>query len=81
MHERFRYKTKDDLIKKARSLGFELPYSDDISPILNPALIEGFSIPNRMVVQPMEGYILKRVVLRRPLQKDVTYVMPVEEVE
>jgi len=25
--------------------------------------------------------ILKRVVLRRPLQKDVTYVMPVEEVE
>jgi len=56
MHERFRYKTKDDLIKKARSLGFELPYSDDISPILNPALIEGFSIPNRMVVQPMEGY-------------------------
>jgi 2,4-dienoyl-CoA reductase (NADPH2) len=56
MHERFKYKTKEDLIKKAISLGFELPYSDDISPVLNPALIEGFSIPNRLVVQPMEGY-------------------------
>jgi len=56
MHERFRYKTKEDLIQKAQSLGFELPYIDDISPLLNPALIEGFTIPNRLVVQPMEGY-------------------------
>jgi 2,4-dienoyl-CoA reductase (NADPH2) len=56
MHERFRYKTKFDLLEKARSLGLVLPYSDDISPLLKPATINGFSVPNRLVVQPMEGY-------------------------
>lgn len=56
MHERFRYKTKDEIIEKARALGFELPYMDDISTLLTPSSIQGFSIPNRLVVQPMEGY-------------------------
>jgi 2,4-dienoyl-CoA reductase (NADPH2) len=56
MHERFRYKTKEELIEKALTLGFILPYSEDISPLLQPALIEGISVWNRLVVQPMEGY-------------------------
>jgi 2,4-dienoyl-CoA reductase-like NADH-dependent reductase (Old Yellow Enzyme family) len=56
MHERFRYKTKDELLKKAHDLGFELPFSEDISPLLQPASLEGFVIANRLVVQPMEGY-------------------------
>jgi 2,4-dienoyl-CoA reductase (NADPH2) len=56
MHERFRYKTKEELIQKAISLGLGLPFIDDISPLLHPASIEGFHIPNRLVVQPMEGY-------------------------
>jgi 2,4-dienoyl-CoA reductase-like NADH-dependent reductase (Old Yellow Enzyme family) len=56
MFERFNYKTGIDLKEKARSLGFELPYIEDISPLLRPASVNGFSIPNRMVVQPMEGY-------------------------
>ena len=56
MHERFRFKTKNEIIQKALALGFELPFSDDISPLLAPASIEGFSIANRLVVQPMEGY-------------------------
>ncbi|MDO9339116.1 MAG: hypothetical protein Q7T72_01150, partial [Bacteroidales bacterium] len=56
MHQRFRFKTKDEIIQKALALGFELPFSDDISPLLAPASIEGFSIANRLVVQPMEGY-------------------------
>jgi len=56
MHERFRFKTKNEILQKARVLGFELPFNDDISPLLAPASIEGFSISNRLVVQPMEGY-------------------------
>jgi 2,4-dienoyl-CoA reductase (NADPH2) len=56
MHERFRYKNKNELLQKALSFGFELPYSDDISPLFQPLSIEGFTVPNRLVVQPMEGY-------------------------
>ena len=56
MHERFRFKTKDEILNKSLALGLELPFSDDISPLLAPASIEGFSIANRLVVQPMEGY-------------------------
>jgi 2,4-dienoyl-CoA reductase-like NADH-dependent reductase (Old Yellow Enzyme family) len=56
MHERFRYKTKDDLILKAKKLGFDLPYSDDINPLFMQYQLAAFSIANRFVVQPMEGY-------------------------
>ena len=56
MHERFRYKTKFELLEKVHSLGLELPFSDDISSLLNPAKVNGFSVNNRLLVQPMEGY-------------------------
>jgi 2,4-dienoyl-CoA reductase (NADPH2) len=56
MHERFRYKTKDDLVQKAKELGLDLPYSDDITPLFQPYQLAGFSVSNRFVVQPMEGY-------------------------
>lgn len=56
MHERFKYKTKDDLQRKAKDLGFDLPFSDDIAPLLQPFQLPGFSVANRFVVQPMEGY-------------------------
>jgi 2,4-dienoyl-CoA reductase-like NADH-dependent reductase (Old Yellow Enzyme family) len=56
MDERFKYKTKDDLIQKSKELGFDLPYFDDITPLLQPYQLGDFSIPNRLVVQPMEGY-------------------------
>jgi 2,4-dienoyl-CoA reductase (NADPH2) len=56
MHERFRYKNKEELLHKAHQLGLELPFSDDISPLLRPVSAEGFATLNRLVVQPMEGY-------------------------
>ena len=56
MHERFSYKSGDALLKKANELGIELPFTDDISSLFNPCLIEDFLVPNRLVVQPMEGY-------------------------
>jgi 2,4-dienoyl-CoA reductase-like NADH-dependent reductase (Old Yellow Enzyme family) len=37
MHERFKYKTKQDIIQKAADLGFDLPYSDDITPLFQPS--------------------------------------------
>jgi len=56
MHERFRYKSKEDIISKASSLGYELPFNDDISPLLKTIKVEDFPVQNRIVVQPMEGY-------------------------
>jgi 2,4-dienoyl-CoA reductase (NADPH2) len=56
MHERFRFKTKDEILQKALALGFELPFRDDISPLLTPISINRFFVRNRLVVQPMEGY-------------------------
>jgi 2,4-dienoyl-CoA reductase (NADPH2) len=56
MHERFRFKNKEEILQKAIRLGFKLPFSDDISVLLKPELLEGFPVPNRLVVQPMEGY-------------------------
>jgi 2,4-dienoyl-CoA reductase-like NADH-dependent reductase (Old Yellow Enzyme family) len=56
MHERFKYKTKDDLIQKVKTLGFDLPFSEDLAPLFQPYQLAGFLIANRLVVQPMEGY-------------------------
>jgi 2,4-dienoyl-CoA reductase (NADPH2) len=56
MHERFGFKTGNELILKARKLGLRLPFSDDLSPLLKPLILDGFLISNRFVVQPMEGY-------------------------
>ena len=56
MHERFRYKNKEELITKVKELGYDLPYSDDLSPLFDHLVLDGIKIPNRLVVQPMEGY-------------------------
>jgi len=56
MHERFRYKSKDELLQKAHELGLVLPFRDDITPLFQPSMVENILVPNRFVVQPMEGY-------------------------
>ncbi|HOU96310.1 MAG TPA: hypothetical protein PLN06_06760 [Bacteroidales bacterium] len=56
MHERFRFKSKDELLGKARELGLSIPFNDDLSPLLQQAKINDKQIDNRLVVQPMEGY-------------------------
>jgi 2,4-dienoyl-CoA reductase (NADPH2) len=56
MHERFRFRNGNELVQKALDLGFSLPWSEDISPLLEPSSIAGVSVSNRLVVQPMEGY-------------------------
>jgi 2,4-dienoyl-CoA reductase (NADPH2) len=56
MHERFRFKNKEELISKAIQLGLELPFTEDISSLLSPVTIGDQKILNRLVIQPMEGY-------------------------
>lgn len=56
MHERFKIKSSDELLKKAQELGYDLPFANDITPLLQPAELNGYKIENRLVVQPMEGY-------------------------
>ncbi|MCX6301060.1 MAG: hypothetical protein NTW82_02655 [Bacteroidia bacterium] len=56
MHGRFSYKSKDQLILKARELNLDMPYSEDLSPLTESAIVNGFPVTNRMVVQPMEGH-------------------------
>ena len=54
--ERFRYVTGRYLLKKAEELKISLPYSEDISPLTTPVRLKSFTVQNRIVVQPMEGY-------------------------
>src|SRR5512133_3013896 len=56
MHERFSFRSKEELLGKAKDLGYELPYSDDVSVLFTPLEVGKFTVPNRLVVQPMEGY-------------------------
>jgi 2,4-dienoyl-CoA reductase (NADPH2) len=55
-HERFHFKSVSELIAKARELGLDLPWSDSTDVLMQPAVIHGLTIPNRLTVQPMEGF-------------------------
>lgn len=56
IHEVFRYKNSNELIEKAIDLGVDLPFHVSIDPLLKPIKIGTKIIPNRMAIQPMEGY-------------------------
>ncbi len=55
-HEKFRFKSTLELIAKSRELGFDLPWSESVDALLQPALIQGIRVANRFTVQPMEGF-------------------------
>jgi len=55
-HEKFKYKKAEKLLKKAEELNLQLPYSEDIEILFEPISISGKKLPNRLVVQPMEGF-------------------------
>jgi len=54
-HERFAFKSSGELLAKADELGVDIPFSDDISGLLEPATVAGRRVPNRLAVLPMEG--------------------------
>lgn len=55
MHERFHYKTLDEVKAKAGELGIDLPLSEQVSLLKQPLSIGKFECVNRMAIQPMEG--------------------------
>ena len=54
-HERFHYKTLEDLLEKEEELGIRLPFAKDTSALTEPLTIGGRILPNRMGIAPMEG--------------------------
>ena len=54
-HERFHYKTMDDMLEKERELGIRLPFAKDASILAEPVKIGDRILPNRMGIAPMEG--------------------------
>src|SRR5512136_2355693 len=53
-HEKFRFRDGEALLRKARELRADIPYAEDISPLLEPARIAGRKVPNRLAILPME---------------------------
>ncbi len=53
--ERFHYKSADELLARARELGFELPFAEDLSVLAEPVRIGPRTAPNRLALHPMEG--------------------------
>lgn len=54
-HEKFRFKDKLALREKVEKLGLDIPFADDVSPLLEKPEVSGRNLPNRLVVLPMEG--------------------------
>jgi 2,4-dienoyl-CoA reductase-like NADH-dependent reductase (Old Yellow Enzyme family) len=54
-HERFHYHNAEELLKKAADLGLELPFQNSIEPLFSSLRIGEIELPNRILVQPMEG--------------------------
>jgi len=54
-HEQFHFHSPDEVRRRIAELGLDLELSDDLRPLLEPVKAGGFTLPNRMVVLPMEG--------------------------
>lgn len=54
-HEPFNFHSLEELRKRIGELGLDLPVAQDVAPLLEPLDLNGFRLPNRVVVLPMEG--------------------------
>ena len=54
-HERFHYKSLDDVLAKARELGVTLPFAQDTTILARPLTVDGVTFANRLGIAPMEG--------------------------
>ena len=52
----FRFRNLDELLSAASLLGLSLPHRSDITPLFQPLILGSHTVPNRLVVQPMEIY-------------------------
>lgn len=54
-HEKFHYKSLDEVKAKAEELGLNLPFAADTACLAQPLTVRGITLPNRLGVAPMEG--------------------------
>lgn len=55
LHEKFHYKTMDEISARAAGLNAFMPMSEDLSPLFQPLKIGSHLAQNRIAFQPMEG--------------------------
>ncbi|HXG09250.1 MAG TPA: NADH:flavin oxidoreductase [Gemmataceae bacterium] len=51
----FKFHSLDDLAAECRQLGLDLRFSEDFSPLFQPAAVGPLRVGNRLCIQPMEG--------------------------
>ena len=56
IHRRFRYRESAELKGDIAALELAIPWHDDPGPLLEPLRIGEHTVPNRLAVQPMEGF-------------------------
>ncbi|MDD2960111.1 MAG: flavin oxidoreductase/NADH oxidase [Lachnospiraceae bacterium] len=54
-YRKFNYKSKEELLDEASSIGVALPYADSVSELLKPYELCGKHLENKIVIQPLEG--------------------------
>ena len=54
-HEKFHYKTLDDVKAKCQELGFTLPFANDTKILSTPLKVGNITLNNRLGSAPMEG--------------------------
>ena len=55
MHERFHYKSLEEVKARAADLGVTLPFAADTHALTQPLTFGPVTVPNRMGIAPMEG--------------------------
>ncbi len=54
-HEKFHYKTLDEVKAKADELGVSLPFAENTAALAKPLTVRNITFPNRLGIAPMEG--------------------------
>ncbi len=54
-HDRFHYKTIDELKENIVKLGLDIPVSSNLTVLSQPVKIGNKTVPNRLAINPMEG--------------------------
>lgn len=54
-HEKFNYKSVEEIQAKAAKLGVHLPFAKDTKILTTPVSFGGVTLPNRLGIAPMEG--------------------------
>ena len=55
VHEKFKYRSLDEIRADIDKFGIELPILEDLGPLKSPISMKGATIPNSIGIHPMEG--------------------------